>query len=151
MKLNTWECGVTAGLIATAAIIIISYPLAVFNVITLCDTEYAARFLMSIENQPMTPIHWLVGLLTNFSLGALFGMATTYFYQIFGFDSKLLKIIGIGIALWFFHLVIVPFLDPTVAKYSTPSVAISFFINYIIWSIIASLFIYKYLRRTGTT
>lgn len=151
MKLNTWECGVLAGFIATAVIVVISYPLAAYNVITLCDTEYAARFVLSIENQPMIPIYWLVGLLANFSLGALFGLATTYFYQIVGYDSRLLKISGIGIMLWFFHLVIVPFLDPIVAKYSTSSVAVSFFVHYMIWSLIASLIIFKYLKRIGTT
>lgn len=148
IKLNIWECGVFSGIIATLVIIIISYPLSYFNLITLCDTEYAARFLLSNEGKSMTTIDWVVGLMSNFSLGGIFGLSIVFFYETFGYESKVIKILGIGVVLWFFHLVIVPFLDPQVAKYSTPSVAIGFFIFYIIFSLIVSLLIFKYLKRS---
>ena len=96
----------------------------------------------------MEPIYWIVGIVTNYSLGAVFGVMSAYLFKWTGPDERYYKIIGIGVLLWFFHLAIVPFLDPTVEKYSTARTALEFYASYIIWAFIAGFIILKYLRFT---
>ena len=94
--------------------------------------EYAARFILHIPGKEMQTIHWVIGIMTNFSLGAVFGVLSAYLFRYTGREDKYFKIIGIGVGSWFFHLAIVPFLDPTVETLSTPTVAIEFYISYLI-------------------
>lgn len=146
MRNNVWSVGTIAGIIATAAIMLITLILTFVNLSTLTEMEYAARFMLYIPGKAMETIHWAIGGLTNLSLGAIFGVLTAYLYRYTGKEDKYFKIFGIGVALWFFHLAIVPFLDPVVTGFSTASVAIEFYFSYLVWSIIASIIILKHLR-----
>jgi len=146
MKTNTWAVGVISGLVATTILKIITTTLYFLNLIALSEIEYAARFILHIPGKEMEPIYWIVGIITNYSLGAIFGVLSAYLFKWTGPDEKLYKIIGIGVLSWFFHLAIVPFLDPSVEKYSTARTALEFYIIYIIWASIAGSIIIKYLR-----
>ncbi len=146
MKNNCWSVGAIAGIIATAALTLLTLALTLISLSTLTEMEYAARFILNISGKEMEAIHWAIGTLTNFSLGAIFGILSAYLYRYTGKEDKYYKMIGIGVALWFFHLAIVPFLDPVVSEYGTASVAIEFFFSYLVWSIIASTIILKHLR-----
>ncbi|MBS4024671.1 MAG: hypothetical protein KGZ96_03235 [Clostridia bacterium] len=146
MKNNVWSIGTIGGIIATAVLKLITFVLTLINLSTLTEIEYAVRFILYIPGKEMETMFWVIGILTNFSLGAIFGVLTAYLYRYTGKEDKYYKIAGIGVALWFFHLAIVPFLDPTVEKFSTASVAIEFYFSYLIWSFVASIIILKHLR-----
>lgn len=146
MKLGIWACGILASFIATAVLTLLTGVLNLFGLLAISETEYAARFILHLPEQELMTLDWIVGLLTNFSLGALFGVIAAFFYKYTGLDEKYFKIIGIGVLLWFFHLAIVPFLDDTVRHLSTAQTAIEFYLIYILWSSITSYVIFKYLE-----
>ncbi|MCK8817169.1 hypothetical protein MWH28_07320 [Natroniella sulfidigena] len=146
MKFDTWKCGVLAGLIATVALVIITATLDFFDLLAVSETEYAARFILHSPERKLVTLDWIVGVITNFSLGALFGLISAFFYKYTGLDERYFKIIGIAVLLWFFHLAIVPFLAPRIRQLNTAQTAIEFYFMYIFWSFIASSFIFKYLK-----
>ncbi len=146
MKLNTWTCGTLAGVLATIVLTIITVSLDFFNVLSISEIEYASRFILHLSDKELGILEWIIGVITNFSLGVLFGILVAYLFRYTGREEKYFKILGITVLLWFFHLVIVPFLDPTMAKFSTSQTAIEFFVNYLLWSYVASFIILKYLK-----
>lgn len=146
MKLQTWTCGVFAGTIATIALTILSLTLFFTGLMPLSISEYAARFILFLDGKEMNTLSWVVGVITNFSLGGLFGILASFLYKLTGPEEKLVKIFAIGVSCWFFQLAIVPALNPHVAKYSTPDLAIPYYILYLIWSYVAS---YLILSSTG--
>jgi len=146
MKYKTWTCGFLAGLIATTILTAISLTLHFSGIIPLSITEYGARFILHIPNKPMHMGTWIVGLITNYSLGGLFGILSAYLYKTTGPEENIIKLSGIAFCMWFFQLAIVPALDPNVAKYSTYDTAIAYYIFYLIWSIVANSYIIKYLN-----
>ncbi len=146
MKCNIWTCGTLAGLLATIVLKLITVPLDYFNVLSVSEIEYAARFILHAPDKDLTTFDWIIGLITNFSLGTLFGVLSAYLYRYTGKEEKYFKMLGIAFLLWFFHLAIVPFLDPTIAKYSTAQTAFEYLLNYLLWSFIASFVILKYLK-----
>ncbi len=150
MKFDTWTCGTLAGIFATIFLKIVTFSLYFLNLIGISEAEYAARFITHLPDAPLEPIHWLIGIITNFSLGALFGVLCVYLYKFTGFKEKYVKILGIGVLLWFFHLAIVPFLEPSVAKFSTARTVLEFYVIYMLWSLLASLFIFRYLKIDPT-
>ena len=146
MKLETWTCGTLAGLIATIVLKIITVTLDYFDVLSISEIEYAARFILHLPGQELATFDWIIGLITNFSLGVLFGVLSAYLFKYTGKEEKYLKMLGIAFILWFFHLVIVPFLDPTIQELSTAQTAFEFYLNYLLWSFIAGFIILKYLK-----
>ena len=147
MKLETWTCGTFAGLIATTVLKVITISLDYFDVLSISEIEYAARFILHIPGKELVIFDWIIGLITNFSLGILFGVLSAYLFKYTGKKEKYLKMLGIAFLLWFFHLVIVPFFDPVMHKYSTAPTALEFYLNYLLWSFIAGLIIVKYLKE----
>ena len=150
MKFRTWTCGFFAGLIATTVLTAISLTLYFSGIIPLSITEYGARFILHIPDKPMHIGTWIVGLVTNYILGGLFGILSSYLYKITGPEEKIIKLSGVAFCMWFFQLAIVPALDPNVAKYSTYDTAIAYYIFYLVWSIVATSFIIKYLEFPDT-
>ncbi|MFZ7101499.1 MAG: hypothetical protein ACOWWO_02430 [Peptococcaceae bacterium] len=146
VKFKTWTCGFLAGLIATTALTTISLTLHFTGIIPLSITEYGARFILHIPNKSMHTGTWVVGIITNYSLGGLFGILSAYLYKTTGPEEKLIKLSGIAFCMWFFQLALVPALDSTVAKYSTYDTTIAYYLLYHLWSLIATFFIIKYLK-----
>lgn len=91
MKLGVWACGIFAGLIATIFLTAITATLDLFNLLSISETEYAARFILHLPGQELTTLDWIVGFITNLSLGAVFGLASAFFYKYTGIDEKYLK------------------------------------------------------------
>jgi hypothetical protein len=148
MKVGIWTSGLVAGIIATIPLAIITTTLSYFNLISLSETEYAARFILYLPHkETLSTLEFIVGLITNFGIGSFFGIIIAFFYKEIGFEEKYIKIIIIGGCLWFFHLAIVPFLDPTVESLSTARTAIEFFVIYMLWSLIATLIIEKLISE----
>jgi hypothetical protein len=150
MKFKTWTCGFLAGLIATIVLTALSLTLYYSGIIPISISEYGARFILHIPDKPMHIGRWIVGFITNFSIGGVFGVLSAYLYKATGPEEKLIKLCGITFLMWFFQLAIVPFLDPTMHKYSTYDTAIAYYILYIIWSIVATSFIIKFLAFPDT-
>ncbi|KJS85124.1 MAG: hypothetical protein JM58_09090 [Peptococcaceae bacterium BICA1-8] len=144
VKFKTWTCGFFAGLIATTVLTAISLTLHFSGIIPISITEYGARFILHIPDKPMHLGRWIVGFITNYSLGGLFGILSTYLYKATGPEEKLIKLSGIAFCMWFFQLAIVPFLDHTMDKYSTYDTALAYYLIYLIWSYIATTFIIRY-------
>ena len=97
MKTNTWAVGVISGLVATTILKIITATLYFLNLIALSEIEYAARFILHIPGKEMEPIYWIVGIITNYSLGAVFGVLSAYLFKWTGPEEKYYKIVGIGV------------------------------------------------------
>lgn len=135
-----------AGLIATTILTAISLTLYFSGVIPISITEYGARFILHVPDKPMHIGRWIVGFITNYSLGGLFGILSAYLYKITGPEEKLIKLSGVAFCMWFFQLAIVPALDPTMDKFGTYDTAIAYYLIYHVWSIIATSFIIRYLQ-----
>jgi hypothetical protein len=146
MKFKTWTCGFIAGSLGTIILTAISISLYLINVIPISITEYAARFILDIPDEPMNIGRWIVGFIANFSLGGIFGVFFAYIHKITGPEESKIKMIGLTFILWFFQLAIVPALDRKMAELSTYDTAIAYYLFYLIWSIVASSFIQRYLQ-----
>lgn len=144
MKIKIWTSSVIAGIVATSVLIALSLTLYFTGVMSLSISEYAARFVLNLDGKEMNIYRWIVGFMTNFSLGCLFGILSSFLYKITGIEEKLVKILSIGVSCWFFQLVIVPALSPEMAKYSTYDIAISYYFLYLIWAWICSSIIIRY-------
>jgi len=146
MKFKTWTCGFIAGTLSTIILIVISSTLYLTGVIPISITEYAARFILDIPDESMHIGRWIVGVITNFSLGGVFGVFFAYIHKTTGPEESKIKMIGLTCILWFFQLAIVPALDRNMAKFSTYDTAIAYYIIYLIWSVSASFIIQRYLQ-----
>ncbi|KUO52354.1 MAG: hypothetical protein APF76_04785 [Desulfitibacter sp. BRH_c19] len=146
MKFKTWTCGFIAGTIGTIILTVISMTLYLVGIIPISITEYATRFILDIPDEPMNIGRWIVGFITNFGLGGVFGVFFAYVHKITGPEESKIKMLGLTFILWFFQLAIVPALDRNMAKFSTYDTAIAYYFIYLIWSIIVSSFIQKYLQ-----
>lgn len=144
MKLKTWTCGFLAGFLATLVLFALSMTLYLIGIIPISISEYGARFILHISDKPMNMGRWAIGVITNFSLGGLFGILSTYLFKFTGPEERIIKVLGIGFSMWFFQLAIVPFLDHTMDKYSTYDTAITYYLIYIIWAYIAGIIIVRY-------
>ncbi len=130
---------------ATCVLTILSLALYFTKVMPLSISEYAARFILYLDGKEMNTGRWIVGFITNFSLGTFFGIMSAFLFKISGREEKCVKIGTIGVGCWFFQLAIVPFLSHEVAKYCTFDMAIPYFILYLIWAYVAVEIIIRFM------